>query len=449
LELLPPSAAEYGRISQPIAKAFLARMHLMWASYKKTGLTVSGNVYITQDQGVAQQHYAEALALANDVIDNYGYALLPNWEDIWDINNIKNDEIIWAVNYSDNSQYTTANLMNPWDEDYWDEDRNNNPDNFRYNTDHIIQREGGHMGHLMWEIRYENLGYGVIRDIANGRGFQRWMPTKFFIDLYDENIDQRFFGSFKNTWRCNTTDGLPTWKPFYYVDGVKVNVPDSLWAKPMFQPGDTAIFFSKTPIPESEKARATPNDLFAFNPQKGYRVIDINDMYLEDGTPNDFVINRQYYFPITKRYMDTTRLEIAQQYSKRDAYIIRLPEMYLIAAEAALETGSASDAYNSLLELANNRAIGGDGTALLNSYGVASGADIDIDFILDERARELATENLRFLDLKRTGTLISRVFAHNTDAAPNIEQHNVFRFIPQEQLDAVQNPEEFTQNPGY
>jgi hypothetical protein len=341
-----------------------------------------------------------------------------------------------------------ANLMNPWDEDYWDEEEND-PAEFRYNTDHIIQRDGGHMGHLMFEIRYENLGYGMIRDTRNGRGFQRWMPTKFFIDLYDETVDQRFFGSFKNAWLCNTPDGLPTWKPFYYIDGVKMDVPDSLWAKPMFQPGDTAIFFSKTPVPESKKARTSPSDLYAFDPESGYLIIDINDMYLEDGTPNDFVTNRQYYFPITKRYMDTTRLDLMQQYSERDAHVIRLPEMYLIAAEASLELGSPGDAYASLLEMANARAYGGDGASLLNAYSVSSGADIDIDFILDERARELATENLRFVDLKRTGKLISRVGAHNTDAAPNIKEYHNFRFIPQEQIDAVRNPDEFIQNPGY
>lgn len=36
-------------------------------------------------------------------------------------------------------------------------------------------------------------------------------------------------------------------------------------------------------------------------------------------------------------------------------------------------------------------------------------ADLDIDFILDERARELAGEQQRFFDLKRTGKLIERV----------------------------------------
>ena len=63
-------------------------------------------------------------------------------------------------------------------------------------------------------------------------------------------------------------------------------------------------------------------------------MIDINDMYLPDGSPNDDIINRQFYFPITRKYEDPTRLELATAFSKRDAYVFRISEMYLIVAEA-------------------------------------------------------------------------------------------------------------------
>lgn len=447
-DLLPAQTAEYGRITEPITKAFLSRMHLYWASYCRTGLSVNGQEFIPQDQSASQEHYQKAYDLAVDVIENYGFALLDDWQRIWSIDNIKNDEIVFAVNYSDNSQYTTANLMNPWDDDYWDES-NNNPDDMRYNTSRIIQRDGGNMGHLMWEIRYENLGWGMTRDIQNGRGFQRWMPTKYLIDLFDEKTDQRFYKSFKNVWYCNSESATPRWRPFMYIDGVRINIPDSLWAKPMFQLGDTAIYFSKTPVPSSMKAKYSQNDVFSFHPSKGYIIIDINDMYKPDGSPNTDVINRQYYFPITKKYQDTTRLELAQQYSQRDAYVIRISELYLIAAEAALERDNPGEAYDLLTTIADARSVDGNGAAMLVSYGIAGPQDITIDFILDERARELATENQRFFDLKRTGNLVTRLQDFNSDAAPNIANYHVFRFIPQEQLDAVQNKDEFTNNPGY
>jgi hypothetical protein len=448
IALTPSATGEYGRITQPISKAFAARIHLNWASYKKNGLEISGQTFISTDNTVAQQHYALAKSYASELISNSEFALINDWSEIWNIGNIKNSEIIFAVNYSDNSQYTTGNFMNPWDEDYWDETKND-PADFRYNTFYIIQREGGNMGHLMWEIRYENLSYAMVRDIQNGRGFQRWMPTKHFIESFHEDVDQRFYGSFKNVWYANDSNTIPKWKPFMYIDGVKTPVDKSLWRKRMFALGDTAIYFSKTPVPKSQKAQFDTTTLFYFHPVKGYLIIDINDMYLPDGTPNDAVINRQYYFPITKKYQDTTRTAIAQQYSKRDAYVIRLSEMYLIEAEADLETGAADDAYNELLILAEARSKDHNGASLLSSYGVNSGADITIDFLLDERGRELATENLRFFDLKRTGKLVERVKAFNTDASPNIKDFHNLRFIPQEQLDAVKNPQEFTQNPGY
>ncbi|MFW5656070.1 MAG: RagB/SusD family nutrient uptake outer membrane protein [Bacteroidota bacterium] len=434
-----PLTAEYGRITEPVTKAFLARVHLMWGSYLKNGLTIDNKEFIAANQAESTANFTKAEQYANDVISDYDYELLAQWSDIWSIDNIKNDEIIWAVNYSDDATFTQSNLVNPWDED-----------GEVYNHEYAIQREGGHQGHVMYEIRYENLSWGMERDLFNGRGFQRWMPTKFFIDLFDENADQRFYGSFKNVWYANLEDDLmPKWKPFMFVDGEKVDVPQEKWTKPMFHAGDTSIFFSKTPVPASLKAKFNPNDVYSFHPEKGYLIFDINDMYLPDGSPNNDVINRQYYFPITKKYQDTTRLELAQAFSKRDAYVIRISEMYLIAAEAALENGNAPEAYSNLEILANHRAYDGDGASLLSGYGVNSGADVTIDFLLDERARELATEGLRYWDLKRTGKLLERVQAHNPDAAPNIDEKHYLRFIPQEQLDAIRNKEEFTQNPGY
>ncbi|HET8655563.1 MAG TPA: RagB/SusD family nutrient uptake outer membrane protein, partial [Longimicrobiaceae bacterium] len=74
---------------------------------------------------------------------------------------------------------------------------------------------------------------------------------------------------------------------------------------------------------------------------------------------------------------------------------------------------------------------------------------INIDFLLDERAREFAGEQIRWFDLKRTGKLVERVKAHNPDAAPFIQPFDALRPIPQRELDAVSNKDEFTQNPGY
>ena len=74
---------------------------------------------------------------------------------------------------------------------------------------------------------------------------------------------------------------------------------------------------------------------------------------------------------------------------------------------------------------------------------------LTLDFILDERARELGGEQQRWFDLKRTGKLLERVKAYNPDAKVNIKEHHLLRPIPQTQLDAIINKEEFGQNAGY
>jgi hypothetical protein len=75
-------------------------------------------------------------------------------------------------------------------------------------------------------------------------------------------------------------------------------------------------------------------------------------------------------------------------------------------------------------------------------------ADINIDYLLDERSRELAGEALRWFDLKRTHKLVERAKKYNPDALYISEIHNL-RPIPVSELLKVTNPDVFKQNPGY
>ena len=77
-----------------------------------------------------------------------------------------------------------------------------------------------------------------------------------------------------------------------------------------------------------------------------------------------------------------------------------------------------------------------------------SAADVTLDFILDERARELLSEENRRHTLIRTGTWLERTRLYNPVAGPNIAEHNRLYPIPQVVIDANLDAE-MPQNPGY
>ena len=76
-------------------------------------------------------------------------------------------------------------------------------------------------------------------------------------------------------------------------------------------------------------------------------------------------------------------------------YLVNAPEMYLIMAEADVETGDLSNARNSLLTVAKRNAD------IISIDDLPATADELKSFIKDERARELFQEGLRLYDLRR------------------------------------------------
>lgn len=382
---LPATTTQWGRATKPAAEAFLARMHL-----------TRGN---NQD----------ALNLAKKVISSYSYSLLPKYSDLWTManatNGAANKEIIWAVNYTTNLNYNdlsttvtnsdgTVSIVNP----------DGHP-------------RGGNNGHLHFCMTYERAAAGAIgmqRDVANGRPFGRYMPTRFLLNLFDETKDTRYDASFKQAWICN--------KPGTYDKKVGNNT-----IKVTLAAGDTAIFATKYEIPDAVDAT------------KKYLIVDDSKMYKPDGK-----IAANALFVQLKKYEDPARPSVNEVQSARDVFVIRLAEMYLIAAEAEYKLGRLADAATDINIIRTRAAQPGKTDAMQ-----ITAADVTLDFILDERAREFAGEQMRWFDLKRTGKLIERVRKYNPEAALYIQDYHVLRPIPQKQMDAVVNKTEFTQNEGY
>ncbi|SEN82136.1 Starch-binding associating with outer membrane [Niastella yeongjuensis] len=368
---LPATATDYGRPTAtiPVAKAFLARM------------------YLTRGMN------AEAAAMADDLIKNPDYMLLPKFADLWSMSNLKNKEVIWSIDYS-------SNLAN------------NDLVSSAYPSGHS---RGSNNGHMLFTQVYDQVNTSLlIRDIPNGRPFNRYMPTKALLDLFNENDDARYQASFQVAWLCNKEARTA---------GNSFNTKDTF----DFKLGDTVCYTSKSTL-----TAASMN-------AKHYTTYDISRVYNAAGVPT----NRKFYISL-KKFMDPTRGSFNEAQSARDVFVIRLAEMYLIAAEANFNLGKPDVAAGLLNTLRTRAAIPGHEAAMQ-----ITPAQVTLDFILDERARELCGEQLRWFDLKRTNKLMDRVTRLNPDAAQYIKAYHTVRPIPQSQIDAVTNKNEFTQNQGY
>jgi len=116
---------------------------------------------------------------------------------------------------------------------------------------------------------------------------------------------------------------------------------------------------------------------------------------------------------------------------------IRLSETYLLRAEAYLMSGNKQKAADDI-NILRNRA-----------HAVPVTSDkVDIDYILDERARELFIEERRLRTLIRMGKLVERVKKYNFQEAPYIKDYHALWPIPQSAIDANMGAK-LIQNPGY
>jgi len=130
----------------------------------------------------------------------------------------------------------------------------------------------------------------------------------------------------------------------------------------------------------------------------------------------------------------------------KDFILMRLGETYLLLAEAQFKQGKLQEAANSINVL-RERAYPN-----YPQEGQVSAAEITLDFILDERARELIGEENRRMTLVRTKTLVERATRLNSNNSVNpirgISQNNLLMPIPLNEIqlnkDAV-----LEQNPGY
>ena len=120
-----------------------------------------------------------------------------------------------------------------------------------------------------------------------------------------------------------------------------------------------------------------------------------------------------------------------------DQVYLRLAETYLIKAEAQFRLGLPGDAATTLnIVRARSKAT------------PITAGNVDLDFILDERSRELLGEEHRRYTLVRTGTWYDRYKLYNPLNPDQVEPYHALFPIPQVVIDAnITLPME--NNPGY
>lgn len=144
------------------------------------------------------------------------------------------------------------------------------------------------------------------------------------------------------------------------------------------------------------------------SPEDGWYKVDGDTKYVyqdrpkeiisHDETTSGWLVNKWTNLTDGGETASDTRVVGAET----DFLVFRLADVYLMLAEAVLRGGSGasrSDALN-YVNMVRSRAYG-------NDSGNISDAELTLDFILDERARELYTEATRRTDLIRFGKYTS------------------------------------------
>ena len=384
---------------------------------KAAALHMLAKVYVMRSYTPAAQStdVQNAYDAAMKLIENqamYGVALQQNFADIFKEDNIYNTEIMYAVERipgdNINNMQSDPSGIGPLE--------NHCSSNF---TPNYQQPIGG-----LTLVDGRPLQYNrPLRKIAP----TKWLTMTCFADKVN---DSRYHGTFRTIFRC-----------------VSVNTPGSdayndfvaMLHENGYEYGDTAWYMPDTQE-EANAIMARGVNYFVVGPDNWYTNQDLTYMMHPALTKNN----------------DSLRVTFNDA-PGRPYPVCRLGETYLIAAEAAMLLNN-NDKAAELINVIKKRAAytpGATEQQVNERYAniAVSAGDINLDFILDERSRELAGEWVRWSDLAVRGKLYDRAIKYNPDVTGLIGEttgkYNI-RPLPGTFIDAINDPDrEKYQNPGY
>jgi starch-binding outer membrane protein, SusD/RagB family len=417
--LLPVTQTDYGRATRGAAQSLRALVYLTRA-YRG-------------DSPNKQIDFQQALADAKAVIASGTYSLEPVFADLWCVARPADPG---RTGYCENTGYQQNHKEFIFTVQ------------FSYDlTQYDADNEYNYL-HLVFLGQYDNNGIwvGTPRDLNNGRPFRRLMPTPYELSLWNKWIgtpgqsdilDTRFDGTFQTVWVA-TQSG---------VHNATTNCP-ACTSGATLTAGDTAAVYRLYGVPTAVRQTVAYQTLTPCpsqqvdNPAADFTVAG----YCGDrNNANDGYFNWQRY-PALKKFQDNLRANLTAQQGGKVQVVLRLGEVYLIAAEADVALGNTQEAAD-MVNVLHRRAAS---PAHKADYDVTAG-QMTLDYIMEERERELAGEFTRWYDITRPGAayFLGRVQRYNPHGAPNVAAKHILRPIPQSQIDGVVVGPKYPQNPGY
>jgi starch-binding outer membrane protein, SusD/RagB family len=435
-----PAAEVYKLIIQDLTEAATAlpdkptAPFLGKAATKPTALFFLAKAYLTRGWLTnSQADFAEAAKISNDLIANKATYGLDLWQDFGDAFVPANDygkETLFVSDHSNDAKFGYysvgggasggfAQNLTPWFTN-WNYPNNSGINSF-VNASGVLVNSGTST---------------MIRDSYYGRPYQRIRPNSvkqtsgentgknYFLDqaFVKRDIDSRFANTFYTVYISNTT-----------VTNTPTAANNKRGIGYTMQMGvDTAVWITDYEVVGAPQFNGT-------RPFKG--IIAPPSLWKSD------------LYPAIKKHMDPSRGSNFNDPSTRPVVITRFAEVYLVGAEAYLMSGNKAKAAELLNVIRQRAAYRKTNTAAQNAAAAAAMSikadDVTVDFILDERSRELFGEWMRYQDLVRTKTLVKRIQVWNKEAAPYVKDFHILRPIPQSQIDRTVEGPAFPQNPGY
>lgn len=461
---LPTTPRLTGTVTKTVARAYLAKAYLTYAWWLQNPNGVP--TYPECDRTDPAKHdaawyFQEAYNVAMEAINNPGpYKLMDTFYDVNVPTNDRNAEwLLWA-DHTDESDLYNGVGKNAWG-------NGAAPENF---TSWFPC-----CNYTLMSIDGIN---PVQRDLIPGLG-RPWTRNAPIIDVFtklftDEDIDSRFDGTFTYIYRANwqkaDASGTSYKQSVTGANGLPIKPgPWGAYAADIegnnYGLGDAVLTFLKEDVggvDYSQNGAAVGGGVlpgradFVIEPSKMTRQLypvlwKIGPFRTDNGTGFGAGVNSG---------------------STRPMVIAKFSELYFIAAEAAVKGATGAKSASDLIKVIRERAgkwrwDNNNGVKKVEDHSAEMvdkmPATITIDYILDERSRELFGESMRWYDLTRTQTWDVRAKTYEMGGISFTEHDkqtftrtmtkgHYLRPIPQGQLDALEMTAEEKkayQNPEY